>query len=619
MTAEGLAREATMYFEGVRQWLVSTCDASLSERLEMELRLGFITKDSLSAVGDGTGVHFQSGVRCGSAEQLSGLGALVDLLLRKHWSALKPGFPTSMDEPEHTTVAVYPQDGWRLITREVERDSVMGPETILQRSWERKQKTGPPLDYLFHNCGQSAVAVPTVRISMALEEPEDFVHDKPPPAAQEPVLIRDRRCRVFYQRPSTPTSSPQRSTLSSSGSHPMLPPPATEWRIDVTEVTTTWVATGAVEYTLEVEFEWLAHVRRQLACGQLSTRNFADCNRKAVCFFAQICFKIMDLAREHERAAAASMTMSPASNSAANVAAWPEVTDPQWLRALRDEFALWMPGLSMDNKQFPGSMAVNVQRRHLPALQAAARSGVLWVTPKNDGIRVMLWVNAQGELFGVDRRFAFLHWPGGRVYVDAWGSGTQLVDGEWMPDTNQYVIFDAIIVRGRPVHKDPLQQRLAKAADLMQAWRPCEMQCKQYVPAAHLTPEFAGAPGTDGLILQCEGDYQPGPGHLFKWKPVPTIDLRPSSSPTDNAQTFWTRDEHCTYPLCLASEEDRARLLRDRPLVAEFAWYAPTGTWRYARARPDKRDANTTQVVFSTLEVIAERLGADELCRLLSS
>jgi len=206
----------------------------------------------------------------------------------------------------------------------------------------------------------------------------------------------------------------------------------------------------------------------------------------------------------------------------------------------------------LENERFPGSQPVSFGMQHLETLDTKD----YWVCEKSDGIRVLLFVQADPHtgdqmVYLIDRHNSYRQLTG--LYFPHHENPRKplrstIVDGELVIDvdprtqqeTLRYLAFDCLVVDEQNVMSRPLDKRYGR----LKAWfyqpyakmikdiphmaqaQPFEIRVKSVNLSYHVEDVFnidlpALHHGNDGLIYTCaETPYIPGTDHnILKWKP----------------------------------------------------------------------------------------------------
>jgi len=309
---------------------------------------------------------------------------------------------------------------------------------------------------------------------------------------------------------------------------------------------------------------------------------------------------------------------------------------------------------------FPGSMPVNLSRRHIATIQ----SKPYFVSEKTDGIRYMLFVKKSEGVFLIDRKFDFHFVSGFSSLEDAYADvGPTLLDGEMIrcirTQGPMFLIFDCVMFNGVSVVNETLSRRLEKIRLAVKRYRmqvvskdetsnlPFEIGGKPIMPkdsfedleghikldkqGEHIFEDHARHHRTDGFIFAPDERYHPKTcPNLLKWKypEKMSIDFKVCFRDNGTALYFTCLGPHgmdIEYQASL-SEEDMRRLKLDierQPdkgqLIVEMSHNHLRGEWRYLLLRNDKNRANFVGIVFDTLEVLSENISLNELLYRISS
>jgi hypothetical protein len=173
---------------------------------------------------------------------------------------------------------------------------------------------------------------------------------------------------------------------------------------------------------------------------------------------------------------------------------------------------------SADSDRFPGPQPISIERKHFPIL----KSQPYFVCEKSDGIRNMLvCFEFEGRKYCVlvNRAFEF------QYTTLAVPRGT-ILDGELLD--GEFLVYDAVCIKGEDLKKFPLDVRLAKAKALLIPKTPgnVRVRVKQMLPLNRVSEIVLGEK-SDGLIFTPVNEPIRMGTHetLFKWKTNHTIDF----------------------------------------------------------------------------------------------
>ena len=197
-----------------------------------------------------------------------------------------------------------------------------------------------------------------------------------------------------------------------------------------------------------------------------------------------------------------------------------------------------------------------------------------------------------------------------------------LLDGEWVPSKQTFVVFDCVVAGGYSLRKRPLDDRLRAAAQVCACLAPngFQIEVKTFVPVSQLKTlyrdiESGGKGACDGLIFV---DKSAGIGtgrspQLKKWKP-----LRKQTLDAVFHEGKW----------CCVGEHGR-RVAVSFPVEGtglEGTIYellppqnARAAKWMVLKARPDKLQPNHSTTVKNTLETIEENVTINEMLKSCSN
>lgn len=169
---------------------------------------------------------------------------------------------------------------------------------------------------------------------------------------------------------------------------------------------------------------------------------------------------------------------------------------------------------SSNLERFPGPQPVSIERKHIPLL---SRNRYL-VCEKTDGVRHFLvcFTDSTGKKICalVNRSFDY------ELYPLTLPRDT-LLDGELLG--NEYIIHDAVCVKGDDVRQKSLTERLVYARAVTKSILPLEklkVKCKNMFEYKHMAKLILGD-HTDGVIFTPIDEPVRMGTHrtLFKWKP----------------------------------------------------------------------------------------------------
>lgn len=262
--------------------------------------------------------------------------------------------------------------------------------------------------------------------------------------------------------------------------------------------------------------------------------------------------------------------------------------------------------------RFPGPQPISIERCHFEQLQ---RRPYL-VCEKTDGVRYMLVCFeylAKKVCVLITRAFECvvvpLTVPRGTV-LD--GELVQLKTGQW-----QYLVYDAVLVRGEDVRQKSLTERLAAAtsvtrAIIRSAKDPFEVRTKTMLPVARFgeLPALDAFPyGTDGLVFTpVDAPIQTGTHEtMFKWKPRERITI---DFCLQNGHELFVQDRGEPYKEAELHTRNQRPDLPDGTIVE--CGYGDLG-WFVEKIRTDKTHANNRRTYFRTLVNIRENIQLQDL------
>lgn len=266
---------------------------------------------------------------------------------------------------------------------------------------------------------------------------------------------------------------------------------------------------------------------------------------------------------------------------------------------------------SVDPDRFPGPQPVSIERRHFIEFKKRP----YFVCEKTDGTRHMLVsCEHEGKRVTVLVNRAFAMTPVSTMIP----RGT-ILDGELVDlkagGRPVFLVYDAVVVKGIDVRREPLDRRLDAARGLLKSVirstkDPFEIRVKTMVPMKDLAglPPLDSFPWhTDGLVFTPVPDPIRMGTHetLFKWKPRDRITI-----------DFLVRNGHELFVQDRGTEYKEAELhLQDRVTVPDGAilecGYGPTG-WFVEKIRTDKTYPNNRRTYFRTLVNLRENIQQSE-------
>ena len=265
---------------------------------------------------------------------------------------------------------------------------------------------------------------------------------------------------------------------------------------------------------------------------------------------------------------------------------------------------------------FPASNPVSISRSDLGTLDGQ----VYYICEKTEGERALLWVDPRGASVFADRRMC-PHPPAQRgidlpILPDL---ASTLLDGEvvwnWRHGRFDYLVFDALMVRGTLMVNEPFTARLSSFTEVYPHGQCPQLQVKHFFHLrareqvcfdAHYKAANA-LYDLDGVILTPE--KQPVKSgrnwKQFKWKPqlANTVDLR-----VDEA--------HQAFVCNSLEPVGRVRSGADTPIrpgLWECSWDPEQQVWEAVRVRHDKKEANDDLTYKNTLINIREDIQLREL------
>jgi len=260
---------------------------------------------------------------------------------------------------------------------------------------------------------------------------------------------------------------------------------------------------------------------------------------------------------------------------------------------------------SADPARFPGPQPVSIERRHFPLLKKQPYV----VCEKTDGTRHFL-ISCESGVFLVNRAF---HTEPVKIRIPK----DTLLDGELVKLKNgrvQFVVHDAVMVRGEDLSNFDLKLRLEKARSVVKAiiktaTAPFEVRVK----VMEDLKDFRSFPDlnsfeyeTDGLVFTPVNEPIRMGTHetMFKWKPREriTIDFE-----LRKGFELFVQDRGVPY-----KEAELNRRPSDFPdgTIIECG-YGDLG-WFIEKVRTDKTHANNRRTYFRTIVNIRENIQLSE-------
>lgn len=321
---------------------------------------------------------------------------------------------------------------------------------------------------------------------------------------------------------------------------------------------------------------------------------------------------------------------------------------------------------SLHGLDFPGSMPVNMCKRHLP--QITSRD--YYVTEKTDGVRQLLAVVERGgtptAVFvdrGVERDSQGRNWglqARSCPNIKSMLPSGSVLDGELVFNfklrKHVFMVFDILqfgqenlmsLCWADRVAKLPLETFKSTHAP---GYEGLVIVAKVFWPKGKIDSllKSIGVDGgdhvyrakakkagdvelwhkTDGVIFQPNSPYECGTDHkLFKWKFTDCITVDLAVQIFDGDAVFTCGDNTDLRGIATLGFEDTARLCADlsnlktqHATICEVGLDPGTGEWFYKGIRPDKDRPNALKTVLSTLVELAENVSVEELeWRLLDS
>ncbi|KAL7283606.1 hypothetical protein ACG7TL_003041 [Trametes sanguinea] len=338
----------------------------------------------------------------------------------------------------------------------------------------------------------------------------------------------------------------------------------------------------------------------------------------------------------------------------------------QWLK----QYVAALCGL--DNQRFPGSQPVSFAARDLEKLERED----FWVAEKSDGIRVLLFVQADMNsndqaVYLIDRHNSYREVTG--LYFPHHGDPRRplknsIVDGELVIDVHprtkqeklRFLAFDCLVVDNQNVMNRTLDKRYGRLQEWM--YKPYQKMLRDHPHMAMTQPfdfkvkdvKFSyrvedvfniDIPqlqhGNDGLIYTCVSTpYTPGTDqNILKWKPpsensidfklvlrFPPTPGKPLVPDFQSKPVFelhvWCGDDRGKpryefYDVMHVEDEEWERMkAADEQFddrIVEVHWDVVGEHWRMMRFRDDKPNGNHKSVVDNIIKSIADGVEKDAL------
>ncbi|KAI9057923.1 hypothetical protein FKP32DRAFT_1529842, partial [Trametes sanguinea] len=336
----------------------------------------------------------------------------------------------------------------------------------------------------------------------------------------------------------------------------------------------------------------------------------------------------------------------------------------QWLK----QYVAGLCGL--DNQRFPGSQPVSFAARDLEKLERED----FWVAEKSDGIRVLLFVQADMNstdqaVFLIDRHNSYREVTG--LYFPHHEDPRRplknsIVDGELVIDVDprtkqeklRFLAFDCLVVDNQNVMNRTLDKRYGRLQEWM--YKPYQKMLRDHPHMAMTQPfdfkvkdvKFSyrvedvfniDIPrlqhGNDGLIYTCVSTpYTPGTDqNILKWKPpsensidfklvlrFPPTPGKPQVPDFQSKPVFelhvWCGDDRGKpryefYDVMHVEDEEWERMkAADEQFddrIVEVHWDPVGEHWRMMRFRDDKPNGNHKSVVDNIIKSIADGVEKD--------
>lgn len=288
-----------------------------------------------------------------------------------------------------------------------------------------------------------------------------------------------------------------------------------------------------------------------------------------------------------------------------------KLTDDTLKQRLMRQVRVWW-GLGPNTTHFPGPQPVSIERKDLRKL----REENYWVCVKSDGLRFLLvFVRIDNRNYSVliNRKqdmYMLRMCTIGTAY-----DGT-ILDGELVNDGREFIVYDATIVCGESVVKDPHSVRLDRSMGVVDFIRDSDVNIRtklfypvrdmrQYVE--RITPTVTH--GIDGYIFTPENAPVCSGTHfgMFKWKEQykNTVDFH-----VDTRGVASVSRGRALHPL----PNIRVKLgpgTTELPAIVECRFVRPN-QWEAILVRKDKTYPNNELTYTKTLLNIRENIQLEE-------
>ncbi|KOX79850.1 mRNA-capping enzyme [Melipona quadrifasciata] len=298
---------------------------------------------------------------------------------------------------------------------------------------------------------------------------------------------------------------------------------------------------------------------------------------------------------------------------------------------------------------FPGSQPISMDEDNIRLLHEKPYR-VSW---KADGTRYMMMIQADGEIYFVDRdnsifqvnRMTFPHPRDiSRTLRDTLLDGEMVIDKADGKEYPRYLVYDVVMYDGKDVSKLPFypdrfciieqkivagRHRAMKEGKLRKEIEPFSVRLKQFwdiTQAANLlSDKFAKQLGhePDGLIFQpAKEPYCPGPSSdVLKWKPLSqnSVDFRLKII-TESGEGILPKKVGYLYVGGMKEPFDKMKVtkqikeLNNAIIECKFE----NGQWVFMRERTDKSFPNSYRTAQSVCKSIIKPITTDRLLDYIS-
>ena len=290
------------------------------------------------------------------------------------------------------------------------------------------------------------------------------------------------------------------------------------------------------------------------------------------------------------------------------------------------KFISYAYGIKGFLSKHPGPQPISLTRAHFSTI----RTNQYLVAEKSDGIRCLLVIGKLGKTpyaAFVDRTMKMYQL---QIRAPADYFRGTLLDGEVIHHGGEltFVAFDVVCIRGKPLQNLNFLQRYEICHKLDISFRPHTMHPKinmLFKPFFQWATHFGSLTRTpsklpaDGYILM-PVDGPPVPftqTNLFKWKPVPTVDLVMGG---DGKLQWFNKIKRAPENIQFDHPHDVTSIQAMNlsvGLVVEFSvdWCFSTSRYilTFRKIRQDKTAPNTAETVLGVLQAVIDKISLSEL------